>query len=159
MIMGGEFRKVLPVVKGGSIGQQIASSVSKSAFWGGVKIICLQTNMRSQQDAEFSQFLLRIGDGIQQSLNGDFIQLPQSMVIPWKGKQSIYQLIDSVFPNMVDHVNDADYMVSRAIITPRNIDVDNINQMLIGLFPGEERVYTSWNSVEDDNNNLYTAEL
>ncbi|KAG8369416.1 hypothetical protein BUALT_Bualt14G0008800 [Buddleja alternifolia] len=60
---------------------------------------------------------------------------------------------------MVDYVNDADYMVSRVIITPRNIDVDNINQMLIGLFPGEERVYTSWDSVEDDNNNLYTAEF
>ncbi|KAG8375854.1 hypothetical protein BUALT_Bualt09G0002400 [Buddleja alternifolia] len=160
MIMGGDFRQVLPVVKGGSIGQQIASSVSKSAFWGGVKTVRLQTNMRSQEDHEFSQFLLRIGDGIQQSLNGDFIHLPQSMVIPGEHEQSIYQLIDSIFINMVDHADDANYMVGRAIITPRNIDVDNINQMLIELFPSEERVYTSWDSVdEDNNNNLYIAEL
>ncbi|KAG8372633.1 hypothetical protein BUALT_Bualt12G0086900 [Buddleja alternifolia] len=115
--------------------------------------------MQSQEEQELSQFLLRICDGIQQSLNGDFIHLPQSMVIPWQDKHSIYQLIDSIFPNMNDHADDANYMVGRAIIMPRNIDVDNINQMLIVLFSGEERVYTSWDSVDDDNNNLYTAEF
>ncbi|XP_073036896.1 uncharacterized protein [Primulina eburnea] len=46
-------------------------------------------------------------------------------------------------------------MVDRAIITPKNVDVDNINQMLILKFPGEEKEYTSWDSVEDDNQNLF----
>ncbi|KAG8386652.1 hypothetical protein BUALT_Bualt03G0170900 [Buddleja alternifolia] len=114
--------------------------------------------MRSQQDEQFSQFSLRIGDGIQPSLNGDFIQLPQSTVIPWESEQSIYPLIDAIFPNMVDHADDANYMVGRAIITPKNMDVDKINQMLNGLFSGEEKVYTSWDSVDDDNKNLYTGE-
>ncbi|KAL0438838.1 UNVERIFIED_CONTAM: hypothetical protein Slati_2366800 [Sesamum latifolium] len=67
--LGGDFRQVLPVVKGGSL-----------------------------------------GDGVQQSYNGDFVQLPQSMIIPWEGEHSIHQLIDSIFPNMIDHVNDANYM-------------------------------------------------
>ncbi|KAG8387312.1 hypothetical protein BUALT_Bualt02G0008200 [Buddleja alternifolia] len=115
--------------------------------------------MRSVEDEDFSQFLLQVGDGLQRTFNGDFIQLPQSMVIPWEGEQSLYQLIDSVFPNMIEHVNDANYMVGRAIITPKNVDVDKINEKLIDLFPGEEKVYSSWDSVDGDRNNLYQEEF
>lgn len=115
--------------------------------------------MRSAQDIEFSQFLLRIGDGLQHTVNEDFIKLPDSIVIPWEGEQSIHQLIDSVFPNMIDHINDANYMVGRAIITPKNVDVDNINEIIIHKFPGEEREYTSWDSIEDDNHNLFQEEF
>ncbi|KAL0366919.1 UNVERIFIED_CONTAM: hypothetical protein Sradi_3582000 [Sesamum radiatum] len=159
MILDGDFRQVLHVVKGGSLGEQVTSSLSKSIFWNVVKIIRLQQNMRSYQNEEFSQFLLRLGDVVQQSYNGDFVQLPQSMIIPWKYEHPIHQLIDSIFSNMIDHVNDANYMVGRAIITPKNIDVDKINEVLIGLFPGQEKVYTSWDSVDDDQHNLYKAEF
>ncbi|XP_073035205.1 uncharacterized protein [Primulina eburnea] len=149
MVFGGDFRQVLPVVKRGTKAEQIAASISRSTFWHRVKIIHLQQNMRSAQDIEFSQFLLRIGDGLQQTVNHDFIKLPDSIIIPWEGEQSIQMLIDSVFPNMTNHVNDENYMVNRAIITPKNVDVDNINQMLILKFPGQEKEYTSWDSVED----------
>ncbi|XP_073059734.1 uncharacterized protein [Primulina eburnea] len=127
MVFGGDFRQVLPVVKRGSKAEQIAASISRSTFWHCVKIIHLQQNMRSAQDIDFSQFLLRIGDGLQHTVNRDFIKLPDSIIIPWEGEQSIQMLIDSVFPNMINHVNDEKYMVDRAIITPKNVDVDNIN--------------------------------
>ncbi|XP_073046401.1 uncharacterized protein [Primulina eburnea] len=159
MVFGGDFRQVLPVVKRGSKAEQIATSISRSTFWNCVKIIHLQQNMRSAQDIEFSQFLLRVGDGLQHTVNRDFIKLPDSIIIPWEGEQSIQMLIDSVFPNMINHVNDEKYMVDRAIITPKNVDVDNINQMLILKFPGEEKEYTSWDSVEDDNHNLFQEEF
>ncbi|XP_073067202.1 uncharacterized protein [Primulina eburnea] len=123
MVFGGDFRQVLPVVKRGSKAEQIAASISRSTFWNSVKIIHLQQNMRSAQDIEFSQFLLRVGDGLQHTVNRDFIKLPDSIIIPWEGEQSIQVLIDSVFPNMLNHVNDENYMVDRAIITPKNVDV------------------------------------
>ncbi|XP_075489507.1 uncharacterized protein LOC142528350 [Primulina tabacum] len=115
--------------------------------------------MRSAQDIDFSQFILRIGDGLQHTVNRDFIKLPDSIIIPWEGEQSIQMLIDSVFPNMINHVNDENYMVDRAITTPKNVDVDNINHMLIIKFPGEEKEYTSWDSVEDDNHNLFQEDF
>ncbi|XP_075507542.1 uncharacterized protein LOC142544372 [Primulina tabacum] len=139
MVFGGDFRQVLTVVKRGSKAEQIAASISRSTFWNCVKIIHLQQNMRSAQDIEFSQFLLRIGDGLQHTVNRDFIKLPDSIIIPWEGEQSIQMLIDSVFPNMINHVNDENYMVERAIITPKNFDVDNIIQMLILNFPREKK--------------------
>ncbi|KAG8365925.1 hypothetical protein BUALT_Bualt17G0022700 [Buddleja alternifolia] len=96
------------VVKGGSIGQQIAASISRSTFWNDVKIIHLQQNMRSVEDEDFSRFLLQVGDGLQRTSNG------------------------------------------RAIITPKNVAFDKINEKLIDLFPGEDKVYSSWDSVDDD---------
>ncbi|XP_073121737.1 uncharacterized protein [Henckelia pumila] len=105
MIFGGDFRQVLPVVKRGSAREQIAASISRSTFWNNANVIHLYQNMRSAEDIEFSQLLLRIGDGVQHCVN--------------------------------EHINDANYMVSRAIITPKNADVDKINELLISKFPGE----------------------
>ncbi|XP_042413502.1 ATP-dependent DNA helicase pif1-like [Zingiber officinale] len=119
MVFGGDFRQVLPVVKRGSVREQIAANTVKS----------------------------------------DFIRLPETMIIPWEGEQSMKQLIDFVFPNMMENVNDANYMVGRAIITPKNVDVDIINDILISNFPGEEKEYISWDSVEDDNNNFFQEEF
>ncbi|XP_073033882.1 uncharacterized protein [Primulina eburnea] len=82
IVFGGDFRQVLPVVKRGSKAEQIAASISRSTFWHCVKIIHLQQNMRSAQDIDFSQFLLRIGDGLQHTVNRDFIKLPDSIIIP-----------------------------------------------------------------------------
>ncbi|XP_073152119.1 uncharacterized protein [Henckelia pumila] len=159
IIVGGDFRQVLPVVKRESMRDQIAASISRSSFWNSVKILHLQQNMRSAQDIEFSQFLLRVGDGLEENVGGNFIKLPNSMIIPWESENSIQQLIDSVFPNMPDHVHDANYMVDIAIITTKNLDVDEINEILILKFPGEEKIYTSWDSVEDDNHNLFQEEF
>ncbi|XP_073152408.1 uncharacterized protein [Henckelia pumila] len=159
MVFGGDFRQILPVVKRGTMRDQITASISRSTFWNHVKILQLEQNMRSAQDNEFSQFLLRIGDGLQNTTHGDFIELPESIIISWEGEQSIHQLIDVVFPYMLHHVNDAKYMVGRAIITPKNFDVDKINEMLISKFPGDEIVYTSWDNVEDDNSNLFQEEF
>ncbi|XP_073153788.1 uncharacterized protein [Henckelia pumila] len=89
MVFGGNFRQVLPVVKRGSIREQVASSISRSTFWNCVNIIRLQQNMRSSTDVEFSQFLLRVGDDLQHTIKGDFIKIPESMVIPWEGEDSI----------------------------------------------------------------------
>ena len=77
------------------------------------------------------------------------------MTIPWEGEESINQLIDQVFPNLESHVNDAAYMVDRGIITPKNDDVDMLNEMIVNRLPGEERILYSFDSVEDDTRNLY----
>ncbi|XP_075479006.1 uncharacterized protein LOC142519876 [Primulina tabacum] len=90
MVFGGDFlRQVLPVVKRRSKAEKISASISSSTFWNCVKIIHLQQNMRSAQDIEFSQFFLRVGDGLQHTITRDFIKLPDSIIIPWEGEQSI----------------------------------------------------------------------
>ncbi|XP_074303771.1 uncharacterized protein LOC141638263 [Silene latifolia] len=52
-----------------------------------------------------------------------------------------------------------DIFTERAILTPRNNDVDSINRMLIDKFPGQIHIYKNFDNVIDDNSNLYPAEF
>ena len=159
MIFGGDFRQVLPVVRKGTRSQMVQSSLVNATFWRYVKILRLTQNMRSINDPEFSEFLLRVGNGEQPTVVEDMIQLPSPMVLPWEGEESINQLIIQVFPNLDCHVNDSQYMVERAIITPKNDDVDALNERIIQQFPGPERILYSFDSVEEDTRNMYQQEF
>ncbi|XP_004308375.1 PREDICTED: uncharacterized protein LOC101294118 [Fragaria vesca subsp. vesca] len=159
MIFGGYFRQVLPVVPKGTRSQLIEASIVKSAFWAQVRILRLRQNMRSINDPQFAEFLLRVGDGSEHVIDDEMIRLPECMVIPRESEQSINKIIDDVFPNLSNHVNDARYMVDRALITPLNDDVDMLNEKIIRMFPGEEITIYSFDSVEDDTRNLYQPEF
>ena len=87
------------------------------------------------------------------------IKVPTSMAIPWNGEESIVQLLEEIYPDIINHSFDAEYMVSRGIITPRNEDVDKLNEKIIQRFPGESRVYHSFDKVENDTQNLYQQEF
>ncbi|KAL6196751.1 hypothetical protein ACLB2K_032365 [Fragaria x ananassa] len=159
MIFGGDFRQVLPVVRKGTRSQMVQSSLVNATFWRYVKILRLTQNMRSINDPEFSEFLLRVGNGEQPTMVEDMIQLPSPIVLPWEGEESINQLIIQVFPNLDCHVNDSQYMVERAIITPKNYDVDALNERIIQQFPGPERILYSFDSVDEDTRNMYQQEF
>ncbi|KAL6130538.1 hypothetical protein ACLB2K_068917 [Fragaria x ananassa] len=159
MIFGGDFHQVLPVIPKGTRSQLIEASIMRSSFWPATRILRLRQNMRSINDHRFGEFLLRVGDGSEQVIHDDMIRLPESMVIPWQSDQSIFQIIDTVFPNLGDHVGDARYMVDRALITPLNDDADMLNEKIISMFPGEEISFYSFDSVEDDIRNLYQPEF
>ncbi|XP_024186018.2 uncharacterized protein LOC112190772 [Rosa chinensis] len=159
MIFGGDFRQVLPVIPKGTKSELIQASIVKATFWAQTKILRLRQNMRSINDHQFAEFLLRVGDGSEQVIDDEMMRLPERMVVPWESDQSINQIIDEVFPNLGDHVNDARYMVDRALITPINDDVDVLNEKIINMFPGEEITLYSFDSVEDDMRNLYQPEF
>ncbi|XP_068340932.1 uncharacterized protein [Pyrus communis] len=159
MIFGGDFRQVLPVIRKGTKSELIQASVVKASFWSQVKILKLKQNMRSINDCEFSEFLLRVGDGNEDVIMDDMVKLPECMVIPWESEHSINQLIAKIFPDLEDHINDATYMVERAVVTPTNEDVDILNEKIINMFPGLEETMYSFDSVEDDARNLYQPEF
>ncbi|XP_028112446.1 uncharacterized protein LOC114310602 [Camellia sinensis] len=63
MVFGGDFRQVLPVVPKGTKAETIAASIVKSPLWSHIQILRLKQNMRSINDQQFGEFLLRVGDG------------------------------------------------------------------------------------------------
>ncbi|XP_004301981.1 PREDICTED: ATP-dependent DNA helicase PIF1-like [Fragaria vesca subsp. vesca] len=79
MIFGGDFRQVLPVVPKGTRSQLIEASIVKSAFWAQVRILRLRQNMRSINDPQFAEFLLRVGDGSEHVIDDEMIRLPECM--------------------------------------------------------------------------------
>ncbi|XP_050875277.1 uncharacterized protein LOC127078905 [Lathyrus oleraceus] len=140
MIMGEDFRQVLPVIEKGSIREMISACIVKSQLWATTKILHLRQNMRLIHDHEFTQFLMRIGDGNEPAKEDDMVKMPAEIVIPWEGESAIKKLIQHTFPQLENHGWDASYMVEKAILIPKNYDVHMLNDMIINKFPGDEHI-------------------
>ncbi|XP_073129064.1 uncharacterized protein [Henckelia pumila] len=100
--------------------------------------------MRALLDPKFSSYLLRVGDGVEESNEKDEIQIPSKLNIPFTDKiASLNILIETIFPNINSYNLDLSLFVKRAILTIRNELVHEINDVLINIFPGEETIYYS----------------
>ncbi|XP_076902514.1 uncharacterized protein LOC143557290 [Bidens hawaiensis] len=120
----------------------------------------LTINMRALNDSWFYDFLLRVGDGTEESINDNFIRIPDDMTIPFTSKEnSTKELFKAIFPSIENSVCTLDYIASREILSTRNESVDEINDQMIDNFQGEEMVYYSFDEVEDDKNNFYPTEF
>src|SRR5204862_3806546 len=64
VILGGDFRQILPVVVRGSRSHIIDACIKSSKLWQDVFVMCLTTNMRVQDEEQkqFVDYLLRIGE-------------------------------------------------------------------------------------------------
>ncbi|KAK9671299.1 hypothetical protein RND81_12G020200 [Saponaria officinalis] len=91
--------------------------------------------------------------------NHGLVKLPEQVILHYNVNQQLLQLlIDAVYPEVRHVTFTPDIFTERAILTPRNNDVDAINRLLIDKFPGESYSYKSFDSVIDDNSNVYPAE-
>ena len=72
MILGGDFRQVLPVIRHANTADLIESSLKRSTLWPLLKIFKLHQNMRAATaNAQFLQFLLKLRNGdLQEDENG-----------------------------------------------------------------------------------------
>lgn len=161
MVLGGDFRQVLPVVRKGSRPQIVNSSIVNSHCWRYFErnIIQLSVNMRAAGDPHFQQFLLSVGNGEGVTNISTKIQLPASMVIHGGSQeQNLDHLISQIFPNITRSFLHPGYFLDRAILCCKNITVNQINARILQTIPSEGRTYTSYDSVEDDPQNLYLQE-
>jgi len=159
MVFGGDFRQVLPVVPKSTRAETVNASLVKSYLWPLMEKIQLSTNMRARADTSFSNFLLRVGNGEEITIKDNLIALPEQMTVQQTQHGNPEEtLIREIFPALQENYRSADYITQRAILASRNEFVDNLNEMLIGKFPGETKTYISFDSAEDDTNNYYQEE-
>ncbi len=111
MIMGGYFRQILLVIQKGSKAKMISACIIRSSLWANTKVLHLVQNMRSMNDPEYAQFLMRIGASVEPTKPNDMVRIPPQIALPWEGEQSIQTLIDNIFPQLHLHGWDAAYMV------------------------------------------------
>uniref|UniRef100_K3YMN4 ATP-dependent DNA helicase n=1 Tax=Setaria italica TaxID=4555 RepID=K3YMN4_SETIT len=100
-------------------------------------------------------FLLRIGNGTEETYINDYVLLPEDIVIEYSSDKSLDKFIECVFPNLKENYTSPSYMREHAILSTRNEHVDGLNARMIDMFPGKEKVYFSHDSVDDDTNNNY----
>ncbi|XP_066926669.1 uncharacterized protein [Clytia hemisphaerica] len=104
VLLGGDFRQTLPVVKRGSPAQVIESCLKRSPLWPLAQVFHLNQNMRTGiGEQEFSNFLLRLGEGaLPMKAHEPYlgcIEIPEQCVLP---KDS--DLIQQIFGNFADEM-------------------------------------------------------
>nr|XP_015624412.1 uncharacterized protein LOC107279989 [Oryza sativa Japonica Group] len=153
-----DFRQVHPVVTRGTRAQITDATLQRLYLWDNIRKIRLSRNMRAQSDLWFSEYLLRIRNGTENTIRDDYVRLPDEIVIAYgDSEDSVHELINHVFPSLEDEKNasSASYMSTRAILSTKNDYVDKLNADMIDRFPGQAKVYHSFDSVDDDPHNSY----
>lgn len=145
ILLSGDFRQTLPVIPRSTPCDEINACLKSSFLWGNVQKLSLNINMRMRlpndpSAREFSKQLLQIGDGkIASDLNG-FITLPNNFCTIMPSKE---ELIDRVFPNIVQNYKNHDWLRERAILAPKNANVNEINFQIQQKLPGDLVSYKS----------------
>nr|XP_043625599.1 ATP-dependent DNA helicase pif1-like [Erigeron canadensis] len=71
-----------------------------------------------------------------------WIQIPEKFIVPYT-TSLIQEIINVTFPNFDDNKDDDNYLQERAILTPKNIDVDEINEQMFKKLNNPSRLYKS----------------
>ncbi|EOA12441.1 hypothetical protein CARUB_v10028419mg, partial [Capsella rubella] len=100
----------------------------------------LRKGVNSEQSvalAEFSKWLLDIGDGkINEPNDGEVeIEIPEDLLIT-AFEDPIHAIVREIYGNSFVKEKDPKFFKRRDILSPRNEDVDKINQYMLSQLPG-----------------------
>jgi len=100
IVFGEDFRQVLPVVRKGSRAHIVDASLRRSYLWDYMRHLKLVRNMRAHSDPWFAEYLLRIGNGIEEANADGEVRLPDEICMPYTGDgNDLDRLIQCIFPN------------------------------------------------------------
>ncbi|EGT35548.1 hypothetical protein CAEBREN_00452 [Caenorhabditis brenneri] len=152
VVLGGDFRQVLPVMDKGGAAEQIANSIKKSGLWPLFQVFHLKTNVRVTADAlEWSKELLRIGDGkVGAKVTGE-------MPIP-DGLESGGDLITEIFGDLLEK-GEVEKLAKVAILTPRNKEALETNNKVLDKMGGAPRIYRSLDTISPKDGQLQVGDF
>ena len=163
IVFGGDFRQILPVIPKASRAEIVGAALNKSKLWDCCQVFLLKQNMRlhagnteieNKRIAEFSGWQLSVGDGKVGNIspisdNGEVqIKIPDDYVIHTT-TNPIQNLFEVTYPDFESNIFSHSYLRSRAILTPTNIVVDEINSHILDKIPGTVHTYYSQDSIDD----------
>ena len=155
LIMGGDFRQILPVIPRGSRASVVNAVLCSSFLWPNCKVFHLTKNMRlkatsmveQEQLVWFSQWLLDIGDGKLGNPSNGFadIEIPPHLLVP-QSDNPIDAIVQCTYPSLLDNLYSSEYFNDRALLAPKIDVVHALNEHVLSLLPGEPTCYLSCDS-------------
>ncbi|PNY15928.1 ATP-dependent DNA helicase PIF1 [Trifolium pratense] len=150
VVLGGDFRQILPVVRKGSRGDIVNRTICSSKLWMHCNVLNLTKNMRLKSDStdkaqaelkEFADWILKIGDGLLNSDdNGEAqIQIPEDLYVD----KPLLSLVNFVYPNIVTNIGEPNFFEDQSILAPTLEVVEQVNDFVLSMIPGEEKSYLS----------------
>jgi ATP-dependent DNA helicase PIF1 len=67
-------------------------------------------------------------------------------------------IVKSTYPNLLENIHDPSFFKNRVILTPKNVIVDAVNDYILDLIPGEEKIYLSYDSPCSSYSNVDTPD-
>lgn len=146
VVLGGDFRQILPIMVNAGRVETVLASVTSSYLWPSCKVLELTKNMRLTRDLDpgraeeieaFSKWILDVGNGrINEPNTGEVeIDIPDDLLIP-HCEEPIKAIIEDVYGREFFLERRAEFYQGRAILSPRNVDVDAINDYMLSQIPG-----------------------
>ncbi|XP_074300804.1 uncharacterized protein LOC141632127 [Silene latifolia] len=162
VLLGGDFRQVLPIIPKGSRQDVVQASISRTSLWTECKVYTLRKSMRviegegseqkQQRHRLFNEWLLAMGRGNLEASAEDneeeatWIKIPEQY-IGSLGELELKKVVAEMYPDFDFKHNDENYLRERAILTPLNETADFINNYMAGLLPGDEVTYRSCDEI------------
>ncbi len=148
VVMGGDRRQILPVVRYGSKQDVLKTCVNFSPLWKNVKIFQLTEAQRDKEDPEYSQFVRQIGEDtiekvVLESENGSDELVPLNMV---QAVDDMDSLIDFVY----DEIENEASCINRAILSGTNANIQELNEKILDRLPGDAVELLSADSCVED---------
>ncbi|XP_028777507.1 uncharacterized protein LOC114734111 [Neltuma alba] len=157
VVMGGDFRQILPVIPKGSRADIINACICSSYLWDYCTIFQLTVNMRLQSSSsgedrtrtqKFCQWLLDVGDGKLGMPHDETaeIEIPSELLIS-EYDDPIGAIVLSTYADLLENLNDNSYFNDRAILAPTIDAMNRINEYMCSILPGEFVDFYSCDSI------------
>ncbi|CAN1794795.1 hypothetical protein LINPERHAP1_LOCUS20417 [Linum perenne] len=174
VLLGGDFRQTLPVVSEAGREESLDASLTRSYLWPFCHVLHLSQNMRIKESEvnhkdifegkDFSEWVLAMGNGtlpsttFPDSTSPDWIKIPDLFLIN-PNNDPYGAIIHDIYSNFLKSYSDIAYIKNRAIVTPTNQVVSDINARMLAEVPGEVRTYYSSDKLCSDNANSASLEV
>ncbi|XP_039683005.1 ATP-dependent DNA helicase PIF1-like [Medicago truncatula] len=122
VVLGGDFRQILPVVRGGTRPDIVDASVNSSKIWA------YYGNDASGDNGEMK------------------VEIPEDLLIS-DTTNLLMSLIDFVYPDLNDNLGDQLFFQERGILTPTLDSIEHVNEFMMSLIPGKEKEYLTSDSI------------
>ncbi|KAK2449945.1 ATP-dependent DNA helicase RRM3 [Trifolium repens] len=108
-----------------------------------------QTDANSEEIRKFSEWILKVGEGKIAEPNDGLadITIPEELLIS-NFENPIQAIVDSTYPTLLHNYTNGDFLRCRAVLASTIEVVDEINEYVLNLIPGEEKEYLSADSID-----------
>nr|GEU36318.1 uncharacterized protein [Tanacetum cinerariifolium] len=175
VVLGGDFRQILPVILNASRVVVVSSAVNKSSSaWDYCKVFVWSINMRlcdptldvtnTGEIMRFHNWLIARGDGRLPciALDGEddatWITIPEDLLIP-VDDNPVEAIVSSTFLDLLNRIQDINYLKERCIMSPTNNVVDKINSHVLASMSGEMHKLLSADTICSTTDNLEDMQI
>jgi ATP-dependent DNA helicase PIF1 len=157
VVLGGDFRQILPVIRNGNRTDIVSSTINASPIWRHCRVLRLTANMRlgsstipaeEEEIKSFAKWILSIGDGDKEAneYGESDVCVPDDLVIQ-DSVDPLSSLVNFAYPDLLLNINNPDYFKERGILCPTLDAVEQINEYVMSMIPGEDKEYLSCDRV------------